>query len=504
MSELDQINVGIIDLDAEGQVDYTNRLAQLWLGADRTGIQFSNLLYPGSRLFFLNHLFPLLHTGQDLEEAYLSLLDCDGLELPVLLSATNLPDGRKRLSLMPIRRRAIIEQQLLKAKQDAEAAMRAEQQALESLKQAQAKLALQDRLAVMGTLAAGVAHELNNPLAYVMGNLELLKADHLDEEERLSLIDIKEGVKRIHGIVNSLKILSRTEDERKVPIDLNQLAQVACRLSSKEMSNRCQLECQWQESPVVAEGDEGKVTQVILNLLLNSCQAFLRPDPMRNLVQVRTWCESGEAFLEVSDNGPGIPDELRSRIFDPFFTTKPVGTGTGLGLSICQGIVKTLDGRLELVPSRSGACFRLAFPLASRARPAQVQARGLDQLQGLKCLVIDDDPKVARIFQRLLSKCECQVALGGVEGLECLRRTEPFDLIICDLMMPDLSGIEVYQAAPQTRRARFVFVTGGVLAAEVESFLSEVQAPVLNKPFEREQLLAAYKTLIRNQAQPEF
>ena len=143
---LDQLNLGVVDLDEDGCIEFANQAAQSWLGRNPTGSTFSDLLDGGSRLFFLNHLFPLLHSRPSLEEAYLSLKDASGLELPVLLNGNRLERGRLRLTFMPVRRRAIIERQLLKAKEEAEASALA-------LQEAQARLALQDRLAVMGTLA---------------------------------------------------------------------------------------------------------------------------------------------------------------------------------------------------------------------------------------------------------------------------------------------------------------------------------------------------------------
>ncbi|MBS2038941.1 response regulator [bacterium] len=501
LTALDQLNLGVLDLDDQGRVEFANRTARRWLGQDLDRMNFSELLSSGSRLFFLNHLYPLIHTGQDLEEAYVSLKDAQGQELPVLLNANSLTGARKRLTFMPIRRRAIVEQQLLKAKQEAEAAVIAQQATLEALKEAQARLALQDRLAVMGTLAAGVAHELNNPLAYVMGNLEFLRGAQLDEEERLSLEDIKEGVRRIHGIVASLKVLSRSDDERKVALDLNHMGQIASHLSSKECANCCRLESSWHPSPIFVLGDEGKVTQVLLNLMLNACQAFTRPDLEKNCIQVRTWVEGTDACLEISDNGPGVPEELRSCIFDAFFTTKPVGSGTGLGLSICQGIVKSLGGRLELMPSQTGASFRVTLPLQqppSSGRKAEVSRA--DRLEGLDCLIIDDDPKVARVLQRVLSRCQTQVALGGAKGQEVLRQEKPFDLIICDMMMPDVSGIEVYRSVSSQHQQRFVFVTGGV-TQEDENFVRATGAPLLSKPFGPDKIVAAYAQL-KTRARP--
>lgn len=494
---LDQLKLGVIELDGQGCVTFANLCARGWFGQELSGASFANLMSAGSRLFFLNHLFPLLHSGQDLEEVYLSLKDDKGQELPVLMNCSRLEEGRKRLLLMPIRRRTIVEQQMLKAREAAEAALSAQQQTLEELREAQSRLALQDRLAVMGTLAAGVAHELNNPLTYVIGNLELLTGTNLTGEEQLSLADIKAGVRRIHGIVNSLKVLSRSEEERKVPLDLNLIGQVACRLGSQECALCCQLECHWYPEPVYVLGDEGRLTQVLLNLLLNACQAFRRADLDSNRIRVRTWMEGPQACLEVSDNGPGIPEEIRDRIFDAFFTTKPVGSGTGLGLSICQGILKALGGSLELRPADSGATFRVTLPAsAESARTVEKpDPKSPDRLEGLKCLIIDDDPKVAQVLQRLLSRCHCQLALGGAEGLRVLEQQSDFDMIICDLMMPELSGIQVYRAASALNQKRFVFVTGGV-TLEDEIFIQNCGAPLLNKPFGPDKLVAAYAQLV--------
>lgn len=460
--------VGVIDLDDQGRVCFANAAARRWLVREDLASGFAELLSTESRQVFCEELFPRLLSGELVEEAELVLLDAEGRDFPALCNGDGL-----RLVFMPIRRRAQREQRM---------------------KEAQARLMLQDRLTMMGTLAAGVAHELNNPLAYVVGNLGFLSDAQLDEEEREGLEDVREGVGRIQGIVNSLKVLSRTEEQRKVPIDLNEMGKVACQLTSRDVFGCCRLEVFWSEQPLVVLGDEGKLTQVMLNLMLNACQAFPVPDVERNRILVRSWVSGLEACVEVDDNGPGIPRELQGRIFDPFFTTKPVGSGTGLGLSICQGIVQSLGGRLELMPSELGACFRVTLPVAPPSRPPRAVRGGTEKLEGLRCLIIDDDEKVAKVLQRLLCKCDCKVALGGMKGLECLSEGD-YDLVVCDLMMPDLSGIEVYQRA-LGQRERFLFVTGGAFTTEVENFLKEVAAPVLTKPFDQEKLVAAYRSLV--------
>ncbi|MBN9418838.1 MAG: response regulator [Candidatus Eremiobacteraeota bacterium] len=452
MADLDDLKVGVLDLDESGRIYYVNRAARQWLGEIRPTL--GEMLSPGSSF-----------SGQDLDGVSLSLLDAEGREFPVLFSGQMLANGLQRLSFLPMRRHAL----------------------------EQTRLAVRDRLSMMATLAAGVAHEINNPLAYVMGNLELLATARLDEEEREGLADVREGIGRIRGIVNSLKTLSRAEEDRKVPVDLNEVGQIAGRLGSKEVQFTCQLEYRFGGEPVMVLGDEGKLTQVALNLLINACQSFEQPDKSLNRICLRTWMESEEGWLEVSDNGPGVPVELRRRIFDPFFTTRPVGSGTGLGLSICQGIVQSLGGRVELAESERGACFRVRVP-AARALRRAAPAPSKGKLEGLRCLVIDDDPKVAQVFRRLLAKCDCRVALGGVQGLEILRGPDPFDLVICDLMMPDLSGIEVYQAAGERQR-QFVFVTGGTFTTEAEDFLRAAAAPVLTKPFDQHQLAEAYRSM---------
>ena len=223
----------------------------------------------------------------------------------------------------------------------------------------------------MGTLAAGIAHEINNPLAYVLGNLELLNQMEPDESARECLDDIAEGVARIRSIVASLKLVSRAEEHRRAEVDLNEIARASIRLVASEVHRRCQLECHWAATPATVLGDEGRLAQVLINLLLNASQAFSSGNPSTNRVDLTIWMSPLQAGFDVCDNGPGVPPEIVSKIFDPFFTTKPVGSGTGLGLSICQGIIRSMDGNLEhIARPEGGACFRVSIPRANLANPA--------------------------------------------------------------------------------------------------------------------------------------
>jgi two-component system, NtrC family, sensor kinase len=233
------------------------------------------------------------------------------------------------------------------------------------------ELAMADRLISIGMLAAGVAHELNNPLSYVLANLRV-SAELVQDSESLSLSEINElrdalrdaleGAKRLRTIIRDLKTLSRHDDEGKAGVDLRRCVESALTMSWNEIRHRARLEKTFGDIPFV-EANEGKMVQVFLNLLVNAAQAIEPGDVSRNLIRVTTGVENRQVFVRVSDSGPGIPEELRRRIFEPFFTTKDK-VGTGLGLAICHDIIEKSGGRLEVDSVLGqGATFTVWLPV---------------------------------------------------------------------------------------------------------------------------------------------
>ena len=250
-------------------------------------------------------------------------------------------------------------------------------------KQMEAKLTQAERLASMGTLAAGVAHEINNPLTYVMANigfvaerLSKLKPfpavafDQQIEELGTALSEAQEGAVRVRQIVRDLKTLARGDEEHYGPVDISRVIETSIGMVAADIRAKADLVIDLGETPPV-EASESRLGQVLVNLLVNAAQAITEGGAAANRIRIATRTDAvGRAVISVSDSGSGIPPEVLGRIFDPFFTTKPVGVGTGLGLFICHGIVKALGGEIT-VESKLGAgtTFRILLPPARVARP---------------------------------------------------------------------------------------------------------------------------------------
>ncbi|BDG09569.1 ATP-binding protein [Anaeromyxobacter paludicola] len=384
--------------------------------------------------------------------------------------------------------------------------------------QMQARLALADRLVSLGTVAAGVAHEVNNPLSYVLGNLEYVESKleeiraiagaavagavrpRLDEclaDAQAALGDVRAGADRVQRIVRDLKVFSRAEADECEPVDLRPLLDIAASMTANDIRHRARLEKRYQEIPLVRAND-GRLTQLFINLLVNAAQAIPDGAAERNEIRISTWTERGDAMVEVRDTGCGIAPEHLPRIFDPFFTTKPAGLGTGLGLAICHGIVTALGGSLEVESAPgAGTRMRLRLPPSRREAPGGLAAGpgGAAEARRLRVLVIDDDPLCLKAVERMVAQAHevrpCSRARAGLERLEAGER---FDAILCDLMMPDLGGVDFHEklaARFPDQAARMVVLTGGAFSERGQAFLREGRVPFLEKPFSAAALLDA-------------
>ena len=351
----------------------------------------------------------------------------------------------------------------------------------------QTRLHQADRMATMGQLAAGVAHEINNPLAWVRGNLELV-LETADEEQRVALDRAIEGATRVERIVRDLKIFSRTRPPEAQPVDLEQAVSSAVNMARHQLRGRGLLIEDYSPAPLI-DGDETRVGQVCLNLLVNAIEALPEDGEDTNRIEVRLYTDSaGEAVLEVADNGPGIPNDVRHRMFEPFFTTK--AQGTGLGLSITRSITASLGGRLVVLSTPGvGTTMRVVLP-PGLLRPSQVpRAPTPDPTLAVpaqaRVLVIDDEPDLLDLVSAVLSEHDVVTAPSGADAL---KRCEewPWDAIVCDLMMPNMTGMELYDQVKSNwpeLAERFIFLTGGAYTVEARTFLDGTRAPVVNKPF---------------------
>lgn len=378
------------------------------------------------------------------------------------------------------------------------------------------QLVVAGRMASVGTLAAGVAHEINNPLAYVISNLEMAAQEirelagpspsHRMRELTEALDDARLGTERIRRIVRGLKTFSRADAERRSPIQLEPVLELAVNMSFNEIRHRSRLVKDFGRTPLV-EADEARLSQVFVNLLVNAAHAI--PEGMRERNEIRlvtTTDSAGRAVVEVRDTGCGIPQAVRSKIFDPFFTTKAIGVGTGLGLSICHGIVTAHGGEI-LIDSvvGQGTTVRVALPAARAATgdAMEVEAspeHAVSARRG-RVLVVDDEPQIVTILRRVLAKHHDVVAIGDASvALERLRAGERFDVILCDLMMPTISGMDLHRELSRTvpdQADRVIFMTGGAFSSGAAAFLDTVPNARIEKPFDLKNLLGLVRSFVR-------
>ncbi len=376
--------------------------------------------------------------------------------------------------------------------------MTAEKQAKEEHEQLQRQLIFADRMASVGTLAAGVAHEINNPLAYVMANLEILveemKPDHSVPTAQLAewaelAVESHDGAERIKKIVRELKTFSRAEEQRLAVIDLRPVLELSIDMAFNEIKHRARLVKDYATTPLV-EADDARLGQVFVNLLVNAAQALPERAVGANEIRVVTSTDAeGRAVVEVRDTGPGISESAMNRIFDPFFTTKPVGIGTGLGLWICHNIVTSLGGEITAGNRPGGgATFRVMLPAATRrdetVRPDAAPRQSVARRAAV--LVVDDDRAVGVAIRRVLRGHDVTVVASAKDALDLLE-SRSFDVILSDLMMPEMSGMELYERLADSRpedALRMVFVTGGAFTPSATTFLDRVPNERMEKPFD--------------------
>ena len=375
----------------------------------------------------------------------------------------------------------------------------------------QSRLIQAERLASMGTLSATVAHEINNPLTYVLANLELAAAKLTDplmtvpkaREIAESVTLAREGAGRVAHIVRGLKVFSRQDHDRAEPTDVRLALDRAIDMADNTIRHRARLVRSVSDVPLVF-ANELRLNQVFVNLLLNAAQAIPEGHRDTNEIRVRAWLDDSKSavIVEIEDTGAGMALDVKARIFEPFFTTKPIGIGTGLGLSICHGIVHGLGGSID-VESRpgEGTTFRVHLPASGRARKTEeVQPKGAALRRG-RLLIVDDDDRVAHILATtLLADHDVEISVDPREAVDRVLGGEPFDIIFCDLMMPAMTGMDLHAVIARElpeQAARIVFVTGGAFTPGAREFVASVPNTVLEKPFDKEALDAVLARHLR-------
>lgn len=414
------------------------------------------------------------------------------------------------------------------------------QDSLRTLNEVQERAAVADRLATVGVLAAGVAHEINNPMAYVKSNLEFAleavttgRAQKSLDDVKAALGDAAHGIERVQKIVRDLKVFAREETaETNVPFDLEPMVESALAITSNELRHRARIVRDYHPVAQVV-GCESKLAQVLVNMLVNAAQAMPLGNPDANEVKVSLKQDSDEVVIEVSDTGPGIPRELLARVFDPFFTTKPVGQGTGLGLAISRRIVTSMNGEIDVhselgrgttfairlppattatlgqpapapAPAAAGAPAAAEYvshaplptvvqqppaPAAAPAAPKPLSAA--PQSRAGRILVADDEAAIGMAMSRLLAAYEVVFCTDGDQALSQLRLDDAFDVIFFDVTMPKRSGIECFRDLERERpelARRVVFMSGGTFDAAAAEFLNAPDRATLAKPFDAAKL----------------
>lgn len=367
------------------------------------------------------------------------------------------------------------------------------------------------RLALVGTLAAGAAHEINNPLTFIMANLEFvleqLRQLQVDPKPLAPLLldemieasgEAYIGAERVQTIVAGLRAFSRPAADSWIPVNVSAAVQAAVHFARNDLRHRARVVTRLADVPEVMASPHA-LEQVFLNLLVNASLAIPEGRADKNEISIAVMPnDGGDIIVEVRDTGSGMSPEVQSRLFEPFFTTRAVGSGTGLGLPICHGIVTSIGGKIEIDSELGvGSVFRVILP-ARAAMPAKAEVRANSPValpKDRRVLVIDDDPNVIRVISRALAGGpDLAIELDARAALARVDAGEHVDLIICDLMMPNMTGMEFQDALRERQPALadgMMFITGGAFTPAAQEFVANSANTFIDKPFKSGVLRAA-------------
>ncbi|HEX3597089.1 MAG TPA: ATP-binding protein [Polyangiaceae bacterium] len=493
---------GAIGLGTRERFLYANPASVRLLGystmEEVTSIPLRQHVHPDDRQLARRIVQLLMSTRTPVPETRIRLLHKDGRDVPVDLHSLVIEFGGEKA--------------LFGVAHD-----------LSERRRVQAQLVRADRLSSVGTLAAGVAHEINNPLAYLMLNLQYLMRElpRFDgDETRLGgllerLAEAEHGARRVSTIVGDLRTLARPEETNREPVSVPKALTAAIKVAGVEMRRRARVVEVYENVPHV-DASPTRLEQVFVNLLVNAGHAIKEGRPEDNEIRVTAFGDAGRVVVEVSDTGSGIAPETLGRVFDPFFTTKPRGLGTGLGLPISRGIVKSLGGEITVTSViGTGTTFRVTLPALADDDPRLKRAaeEALPSTVGLpvesaarraraRVLVVDDEPLVADMLRRTLADGhDVTVATDARTALDFVLSGAEFDLIFCDLLMPRMSGMDLYTALRAERpgvEERIVFMTGGAFTERAAAFLATVPNRKMSKPFDLTELERVVSKAARN------
>ncbi|MEP6651770.1 MAG: response regulator [Myxococcales bacterium] len=386
-------------------------------------------------------------------------------------------------------------------------------------RQMSARLEEAERLASLGRVAAGVGHEINNPLTFAILNLNqslirlktmdsdaangtLMVADGEPFRERLALLnemlgDCQVGLERIRQTVSNLQRLSRHGRGDQGPLDVRQVLEESISMAWNQIRHRARLVKNYAVVPAIT-GNGAALGQVFLNMLVNAAQSIAEGDAERHQITVSTFVrDDDEVVVEIGDTGKGIEPEILAHVFEPFFTTKPVGVGTGLGLSISRQTVTDHGGRIEVESDlNKGTTFRVVLPVAVNATAPVTDPEQYGKVarpvKRARVLVIDDEVAIGRVVVSALSAEHDVVVLNrATDAFVRFQAGERFDLVLCDVLMPVVSGPEVYATIKERWPdilPNLVFMTGGAFTPATAEFIGKAMTPILPKPFQLSEL----------------
>jgi len=411
----------------------------------------------------------------------------------------------------------------------------ASKQAEAEKEELQTRLYQADKMTTVGQLASGIAHEINNPIGFVLPNLQWLQEhfallqqivnlyesgapeSEIAEFRKVNKIgivmddipgmlsDCLEGARRVRDTTRELRQFSRGDEEATEKTNLSDLVDSSLTIAANEIKYRAKVIKRYSDIPEVMV-NRGKMSQVFLNLIMNAGQTIEEGHVEDNWIRVTTGQQDDKVFVEIANNGPIIPADILPKIFDPFFSTKPQDQATGLGLSISYSIVQQLGGVISVESSaEQDTAFRVWLPLDNELgkQPVQSRAAGAETDRPGRILVIDDEAGILRHLRRFLEPPHLVVtATSGKEALEILTSDQSFDVVLCDLMMPEISGMELFEKVrsdhPQLS-ARFIFMTGGIFTPMARKFVEHIDNLIIEKPIDHVALQAGVSKLMTDQ-----
>jgi two-component system NtrC family sensor kinase len=488
----------VIAIDAEGCIVEFNPAAEATFGYRRDeamGRPIAELIIPPAvRARHTAGLARYLETGGGTilgRRIEVEAMHADGSLFPIELAVAEVRQSKNRLFTAAIRD--------LTAARTAAAEIERQREAIHQ----------QDKLVAIGSLLAGIAHELNNPLAIVMGHSQMLQETGATPEIKERATKIRSAAERCARTVRTFLNIARQGKSEQRLVRLEEIVDAALDLIAyglKSSGIDVSKDIPPDLPPVF--GDSDQLHQVMLNLLVNAQQALEdTPQPRRICVTAKLVDPSArEISLKVKDNGPGVPADIAPRIFDPFFTTKPMGSGTGIGLAVCRGTIEAHGGSLRLAdPHDGGACFEIRIPVATGATPPnrERQRGGTSAASLANVLIVDDEKELCDILSEILTRAgfNCDFAKSG-RVAQSMIMAHNYDAIVSDIRMPDVDGPALFRWIEAERpqlASRVIFLTGDMLGPAAVRFLAECGRPVIEKPFVPEDVCRAIAAVTSRQ-----